>query len=58
MTLPGPMPIVLRRVYRSEAVDTHGNAIASSFRQWNELRLQHVFVVGERGHASGSALQC
>ncbi len=31
MAVAGPMPIVLRRVYRSEAVDTGGNAVLEPF---------------------------
>ena len=31
MALPGPMPIVLRRIYRTEAYDKNGHAVAYPF---------------------------
>jgi hypothetical protein len=31
MTLAGPMPIVLRRIYRSEALDNNSNAVVYPF---------------------------
>jgi Domain of unknown function (DUF6531) len=31
MTLAGPMPIVLRRIYRSEAYDKNGHAVVYPF---------------------------
>ena len=53
MALAGPMPIVLRRIYRSEAVDKNGNAVKDPFG--NGMNLDYnMFLWSESEDANGT----
>jgi len=53
MALAGPMPIVLRRIYRSEVVDTHANAVLEPFGNGTSFDY-NMFLWSESEAANGT----
>ncbi len=53
MSLPGPMPIVLRRIYRSEALDKNGNGVAYPFGDGTNFDY-NMFLWSESEDTNGS----